>query len=84
MMAEVHYTRGTGVPDLELSFSQKPECKHCSGYLSEIASLYTKLQSARKIIQLLHVDLYGIKNQPPLSEYTSHVIRLKAERLYRQ
>jgi hypothetical protein len=57
--------------DLGVSCAQKPVCKYCSGYLSEIASLNTELQSARRIIQLLQDDPNGIKNQPPWSELTA-------------
>jgi len=74
-MAEVEYHFSTGALDLGLSSVKKPVCKHCSGYLNEIASLNTELQSARKIIQLFQDDLSGIKNQPPWSEHTTpHVI----------
>ena len=67
----VEYHFSTCALDLGLSSVQKPVCKHCSGYLHEIALLNTELQSARKIIQLLQDDLSGIKNQPPWSEHTT-------------
>jgi hypothetical protein len=70
-MAEVEYHCDTGALGLGLSCAQKPVCNYCSGYLSEITSLNTELQSAKKIIQLLQDDLNGIKNQPPWSERTS-------------
>ena len=71
-MAEVEYHCSTGAldlgVDLGVSCVQKPVCDYCSGYLSEIASLNTELQSARRIIQLLQDDLNGIKNQQLWSE----------------
>jgi transcription initiation factor IIE alpha subunit len=64
-MAEVGYHCSTGAPVSGFSRAQELTCKYCNEHLSEIASLNTELQSARKIIQLLQEGLNGIKNQSP-------------------
>jgi hypothetical protein len=64
-MAGVEYYCSFVASDSGVSCAQNPVCNFCSGYLSEIASLNTEIQSARKIIQLLQDDLNGIKDQPP-------------------
>jgi len=70
-MAEVDYHSSNDALDLDVGYAQEPVCKCCNGHLSEIASLNTELQSARKIIQLLQDDLNGIKNQPLRNELTA-------------
>jgi len=69
--AEVDYHCSTDALDLGVGYAQEPVCKCCNGHLSEIASLNSELQSARKIIQLPQDDLNGIKNQRPRNELTA-------------
>jgi hypothetical protein len=83
-MAEVDYHCGTGALNLGVSCAQQPVCKYCSGHLSEIASLNTELQSARRIMQLLQDNLNGIKNRVAQHEFLSPPVQSRLRRQHGQ
>ena len=72
-MADVEQHGSASTPSISVNCALNAMCKFCTGYLSEIESLNTELQSARRIIQLLQDDLNGIKNQQPEREPTARL-----------